>query len=167
MAKPTSFTTPRSIAGITLISCDADPLTEEEIATIEDAIGPLPSDYRQFLLSSNGGRPVGEVHFAIGADDDRSLTAFSDLEAAFPPKVLTPSVYGAVYRLMKIAECFDSPNAIGSRGRWHDFLLDVYTRRLLGRRGSRARVFAGRRYANGTRTDVHGFRESLSYRRPR
>lgn len=97
---------------IPLISCDADPLTHADVSMLEEALGPLPSDYRHFLLSSNGGRTADdEVHFLLSKDNDdfHYVTAFTVIEPAFPPEVLTPTIHGAVQHLLKIAQSYDSP----------------------------------------------------------
>jgi hypothetical protein len=48
------------------------PVTEEDILGFEKRFGyPLPKDYREFLLTYNGGRPVeGEV---LGRDDQPEI----------------------------------------------------------------------------------------------
>jgi hypothetical protein len=72
----------------------------------------LPSDYRQFLLTCNGGRTTDNaVQFAAprGKDDVLYVTGFTVIEPKFPPAVLKPKICGRVLRLLQIADCDDSP----------------------------------------------------------
>jgi hypothetical protein len=111
MTKENTFLSPRRVGDIPLISCDADPLADKDLSTIEAAIGCLPSDYRQFLLSSNGGRIADdEVRFVSARDNDSYyVTAFSVLESEFPPEILQPTIRGETYHLLQIAHGYDSP----------------------------------------------------------
>jgi len=111
MTKEHTFINPRSVCDIPLISCDADPLADKDLSAIEAAIGCLPSDYRQFLLSSNGGRIADdEVRFVnAGANDFYYVTAFSVMESEFLPEILKPTIRGETYHLLQIANCYDSP----------------------------------------------------------
>ena len=107
-----TFTSPRSVRDIPLLSCDADPLDDADVLTLEEALGPLPADYRHFLLTSNGGRTADDaVHFPISSDseDFHNVTSFEVMDPAFPPEVLTPTIHGIAQRLVKIAESYTSP----------------------------------------------------------
>ena len=93
---------------IRLITWDSDPLTEHEIRTVEQSTGPLPRDYRQFLLMSNGGRTLDEVRFRFNElvhSDYLPLDSFAIVEPKFPPPVLCPLVHGKSRRLVQIAAC--------------------------------------------------------------
>lgn len=105
---------------IPLISWDSDPLTEQEVVIVEKAIGPLPTDYRQFLLTRNGGRTKDhEVRFPHPDTSEESfyVTAFTVMEPQFPPEVLEPVIRGKTIRLLKVAEGYDAPILMQLDGR--------------------------------------------------
>ncbi len=55
------------------ISESYPPLSEEDVSQFERELGiDLPDDYRQFLLTHNGGRPEPEV-FPVEGDPDASM----------------------------------------------------------------------------------------------
>lgn len=84
----------REFEGVTF-ECRVDPATPQALARLEEETCALPQDYREFLLTVNGGRPdrdrfrIGRTHSAMGeffslADDVRHgrLRLVTGLETA-------------------------------------------------------------------------------------
>ena len=100
------------VGNLQLISWDSDPLTEQQLSVIESAIGPLPDDYRRFLLTSNGGRFARDAVRVQTSDrldgEWFYVDALTVLEAEFPPEILRVVIDCARLDLIKVAECGDS-----------------------------------------------------------
>jgi hypothetical protein len=95
-----------------LISCDSYPLLKSELIDIEQSIGRLPDDYRDFLLQHNGGRSAHDELFFMAGEDETDrfyVTGFSVVDAGFPPPVIMAELSGQPRRLLTVADCEESP----------------------------------------------------------
>jgi len=86
---------------IDLISCDSDPLSESEVNIVESELGPLPADFRTYLLESNGGRVDG--FYIFSPDNGFGVSEFTVIEYQFPPPVITVALGGNSKRIIEVA----------------------------------------------------------------
>jgi len=86
---------------IDLISSDSDPLSESEIKIVESATGPLPADFRTYLLESNGGRVLDYCVFS--PHRGYGVTQFTVIEHEFPPPDVTIVLGGNSKRIIEVA----------------------------------------------------------------
>ena len=100
------------ISDLKFLSCDSDPLTETEIAQLVSAIGPIPDDYKQFLLEKNGGRMATDEGVEVLIDPSRrppglrdrfGLRRFNVIDPQFPPPVVTGKYEGRYIRMIEVA----------------------------------------------------------------
>jgi len=126
------------ISDLEFISCDSDPLTVSEIAQIVSVIGPIPDDYKEFLLKSNGGRLAGNVDFVVPTNpsrrsanwgDSTGCSHFAVVDPQFPPPIVTGEFDGRYIRMIEVAGVYQCPIFLmsldeSSFGAIHCWLLD-------------------------------------------
>ncbi len=95
-----------------LLSCDSDPLLEDDIIAIERVTGTLPRDYRSFLRDSNGGRPAAvDIRFPDPASKGsyRSVASLTVQDPQNNPELFIASISNARVKLLAVADCNNSP----------------------------------------------------------
>ena len=103
---------------LTFISCDSDPLSKPEIAQVLATTGPLPDDYKQFLLSSNGGRLGSDNDLMVPIDLPQSVnyarspvgvSRFAIADPQFPPLIVKGKFGGRKIRMIEVAGEYQLP----------------------------------------------------------
>jgi len=103
---------------LTFISCDSDPLSITEIEQVLATTGPLPDDYKYFLLSSNGGRLgsdnalIAPIDLPKSVDYETSpvgVSHFAIVDPQFPPLIVKGKFGGRKIRMIEVAGEYRMP----------------------------------------------------------
>ena len=103
---------------LTFISCDSDPLSNPGIAQVLATTGPLPDDYKHFLLSSNGGRLGSANGLMVPIDTPKSMeysespvnvSCFAIVDPLFPPLIVKGEFGGRKIRMIEVAGEYQMP----------------------------------------------------------